>query len=206
MPDSIAGLSESGVNAKHTGKSCSHLELVVRECWLMLQGMVSVFLIDCEAFLRICRIRSVFPGPREIGERNQEPVYRDSWLSYLPKLHSGRNIRDIHGRWEKNPSMEFPDFLLHTFILHKPLIFTTSLEIFIKKWPMHSSSTISTMAKWKNLHAPYRTEKLQMWCSLPADRHLTASVTLSACTEILRCAQDDGGGGKENRVTQGSYS
>jgi hypothetical protein len=133
VPDSIAGLSESGVNAKHTGKSCSRLELVVRECGLMLQRMVSVFLIDCEAFLRICRIRSVFPGPREIGEGNQEPVYRDSWFSYLPKLHSGRNIRDIHGRWEKNPSMEFPDFLLHTFILHKPLIFTTSLKNFILK-------------------------------------------------------------------------
>ena len=112
MPDSIAGLSESGANAEHTGKSCSRLELVVRECGLMLQRMVSVFLIGCLAFLRICRIRSDFPGPREIGEGNQEPVYRDSWLSYLPKLHSGRNIRDIHGRLEKNPSMEFTDFLL----------------------------------------------------------------------------------------------
>ena len=74
VPDSIAGLSESGANAEHTGKSCSHLELVVRECGLMLQGMVSVFLIGCEAFLRICRIRSDFPGPREVRERNQEPV------------------------------------------------------------------------------------------------------------------------------------
>ena len=82
MPDSIAGLSESGANAEHTGKSCSRLELVVRECGLMLQGMVSVFLFGCEAFLRICRIRSVFPGPREIGEGNQEPVYRDSWFSF----------------------------------------------------------------------------------------------------------------------------
>ena len=82
MPDSIASLSESGANAEHTGKSCSRLELVVRECGLMLQGMVSVFLIDCEAFLRICRIRSVFPGPREIGEGNQEPVYRDSWYPF----------------------------------------------------------------------------------------------------------------------------
>jgi hypothetical protein len=133
VPDSIAGLSESGVNAEHTGKSCSHLELVVRECGLMLQRMVSVFLIGCEAFLRICRIRSDFPGPRKIGEGNQEPVYRDSWLSYLPKLHSGRNIRDIHGRLEKNPSMEFPDFLLHTFILNKHPVFTTSLENFALK-------------------------------------------------------------------------
>ena len=131
--DSIAGLSESGANAEHTGKSCSRLELVVRECGLMLQRMVSVFLFCCHTSLRICRIRSHVPGPRDMGERNRKPVYRDSWLSYLPKLHSDRNIRDIHGRREENPSMEFPDFLLHTFILHKPLIFTTSLENFVLK-------------------------------------------------------------------------
>ena len=65
-------------------------------------------------------------GPGKSRRGNREPVYRDSWLSYLSKLHSGRNIRDIHDRWEQNPSMEFPDFFLHTFILHKPLIFTTS--------------------------------------------------------------------------------
>ena len=40
VPDSIAGLSESGANAEHTGKSCSRLEVVVRECGLMLQRMV----------------------------------------------------------------------------------------------------------------------------------------------------------------------
>ena len=91
----------------------------------MLQVMVSVFLIGCEAFLRICRIRSDFPGPREVEEGNREPV-QGFMASFLSKLHSGRNIRDIHDRWEQNPSMEFPDFLLHTFILHKPLIFTTS--------------------------------------------------------------------------------
>ena len=132
MPDSIAGLSESGANAEHTGKSCSHLELVVRECGLMLQRMVSVFLIGCEAFLRICRIRSDFPRPREVEEGNREPV-QGFMASFLSKLHSGRNIRDIHDRWEQNPSMEFPDFLLHTFILHKHPFFTTSLENFVLK-------------------------------------------------------------------------
>ena len=82
VPDSIAGLSESGANAEHTGKSCSRLELVVRECGLMLQGMVSVFLFDGHTFLRICRIRSGFSGPREVGEGNQETVYRDSCFSF----------------------------------------------------------------------------------------------------------------------------
>ena len=80
VPDSIAGLSESGANAEHTGKSCSRLELVVRECGLMLQRMVSVFLFCCHTFLRICRIRFNVPGPWDIVEGNQEPVYRDSWL------------------------------------------------------------------------------------------------------------------------------
>ena len=130
VPDSIAGLSKSGANAEHTGKSCSRLELVVRECGLMLQRMVSVFLFGGHAFLRICRIRSDFPGPREVGEGNQEAVYRDSRRPFC-HLHSGRNIRDIHGRREKNPSMEHPDFFLHTFILHKHPIFTTYLQIFV---------------------------------------------------------------------------
>jgi hypothetical protein len=68
VPYSIAGLSKSGANAEHTGKSCSHLELVVRECGLMLQRMVSVFLFGGHAFLRICRIRSDFLGPGKSGK------------------------------------------------------------------------------------------------------------------------------------------
>ena len=64
-------------------------------------------------------------GPGTWGRENREPV-QGFIASCLSKLHSGRNIRDMHDRWEQNPSMEFPDFLLHTFILHKPLIFTTS--------------------------------------------------------------------------------
>ena len=75
VPDSIAGLSESGANAEHTGKSCSRLELVVRECGLMLQRMVSVLLFDGHAFLRICRIRFDVPGPREVGGREIGSLY-----------------------------------------------------------------------------------------------------------------------------------
>lgn len=133
VPVSIAGLSESGANAEHTGKSCSRLELVVRECGLMLQGIVSVFLFCCHTSLRICRIRSHVPGPRDMGGEKSEACIQGFMASCLSKLHSGRNIRDIHDRWEKNPSMEFPDFLLHTFILHKHPFFTTSLENFVLK-------------------------------------------------------------------------
>ena len=99
VPDSIAGLSKSGVNAKHTGKTCSHLELVVRECGLMLQRMVSVFLFVGHAFLRICRIRSVFPGPREIGEGNQETPWKDSFpICHVYREYSGRNAALAEGK------------------------------------------------------------------------------------------------------------
>ena len=78
------------------------------------------------SFLRICRIRSDFPRPREVEEGNREPV-QGFMASFLSKLHSGRNYRDIHDRGE----IEFfhgkrLHFSLHTFILHKPLLFTTS--------------------------------------------------------------------------------
>ena len=98
VPDSIAGLSESGANAEHTGKSCSRLELVVRECGLMLQGMVSVFLM-LSYFNVFCRIRF---APQAPGGRRAEAVslYTGTLYFLLPILHSGRDIRDIHGRQE----------------------------------------------------------------------------------------------------------
>ena len=79
VPDSIAGLSESGVNAEHTGKSCSRLELVVRECGLMLQGMVSVFLFDCLAFYESAEFVPIFPGK---SGRKIRSLYRDSWRPF----------------------------------------------------------------------------------------------------------------------------
>ena len=79
LPDSIAGLSESGVNAEHTGKSCSRLELVVRECGLMLQGMVSVFLFDCLAFYESAEFVPIFPGK---SGRKIRSLYRDSWRPF----------------------------------------------------------------------------------------------------------------------------
>ena len=66
VPDSIASLSESGANAEHTGKSCSRLELVVRECGLMLGGMVSVFLFDGHAFWNL---QNPFRFPWALGNR-----------------------------------------------------------------------------------------------------------------------------------------
>ena len=42
---------------------CSSPELVVRECGLMLQGMVSVFSIGCEAFYESAESVPISPGP-----------------------------------------------------------------------------------------------------------------------------------------------
>ena len=126
MPDSIAGLSESGANAEHTGKSCSRLELVVRECGLMLQGMVSVFLFDGHAFWNL-QNPFRFPGAGE-REGKIRSLYTGILDFFLSKLHSGRNYRDIHDRGEiESFHGKRPHFSLHTFILHKPPLFTTCL-------------------------------------------------------------------------------
>ena len=65
-----------------------------------------------------------FPGA---GKREGKigSLYTGILDSFLSKLHSGRNDRDIHDRGK----IEFfhgkrPHFSLHTFILHKLLLFT----------------------------------------------------------------------------------
>ena len=127
LPDSIAGLSESGVNAEHTGKSCSRLELVVRECGLMLQGMVSVFLFDCLAFYESAEFVLIFPGK---SGRKIRSLYRDSWRPFCQSCIPAGIFAIYMTDGTENPSMEFPDFLFHTFILHKHPFFTTFLKNF----------------------------------------------------------------------------
>ena len=89
----------------------------------------------CFVILLLTNLQNPFPRPWAPGHGGEksEACIQGFMESYLSKLHSGRNIRDIHDRWESNPSMEFPDFLLHTFILHKHPFFTTSLENFALK-------------------------------------------------------------------------
>ena len=133
MPDSIAGLSKSGANAEHTGKSCSRLELVVRECGLMLQGMVSVFLM-LSYFNVFCRIRFAPPRRLGAGERKQEVCIQGFFISFcqycIPAgifaiYMADRKMESFHG---KSSALS-----LHTFILHKPPFFTTSLKNFALK-------------------------------------------------------------------------
>ena len=92
----------------------------------MLQGMVSVLLRWVIIFFTNLQNPFRFPGAGE-REGKIRSLYTGILDSFLSKLHSGRNYRDIHDRWE----IEFfhgkrLHFSLHTFILHKPLLFTTS--------------------------------------------------------------------------------
>ena len=62
---------------KHGYKSVPHS--MADSC---CKGWYPCFLFCCHTFLGICRIRSGFLCPREVGEGNQEPVYRDSWFFF----------------------------------------------------------------------------------------------------------------------------
>ena len=104
---------------------CSNPELVVRECGLMLQGMVSVFLFDCLAFYESAEFVPIFPGK---SGRKIRSLYRDSWRPFCQSCipagifaiyKADKEIESFHG--------ELPDFSLHTFILHKHPLLTTSL-------------------------------------------------------------------------------
>ena len=62
---------------------------------------------------------------RESGRGEIRSLYTGILDFFLSKLHFGRNYRDIHDRGK----IEFfhgkrPHFSLHTFILHKLLLFT----------------------------------------------------------------------------------
>ena len=63
------------------------------------KGWYPCFCDGLSYFLRICRIRFASPAP---GEREEKigSLYTGIRDSFLSKLHSGRNYRDIHDRWE----------------------------------------------------------------------------------------------------------
>ena len=120
---------KSGGNAKSQENPASILLLSSGNAGSCCMWMVSVLLRWVIIFFTNLQNPFRFPGAGEWEEKIRS-LYTGILDSFLSKLHSGRNIRDIHDRWEKNPSMEFPDFLLHTFILHKHLFFTTFLKNF----------------------------------------------------------------------------
>ena len=108
--------------------SCSSPELVVRECGLMLDEMISVLWLDCHGLTYSAE--SVLPSRRPGSRRGEsgKSVYRDSLIplcqSCIPAgifaiYKADKEIESFHG--------ELPDFPLHTFILHKHPLLTTSL-------------------------------------------------------------------------------
>ena len=143
-PVSIAGLSESGGNAKSQENPASTLLLSSGNAGSCCKGWYPCFCDGLSYFLRICRIRFASPAP---GEREGKigSLYTGILDSFLPKLHSGRNHRDIHDRWEiESFHGKRPHFSLHTFILHKPLLFTTSPQkIFYSASPSFRSWPVS---------------------------------------------------------------
>ena len=126
MPVSIAGLSESGGNAKSQENPASTLLLSSGNAGSCCKGWYPCFCDGLSYFLRICRIRLASPAPGT-QERKSRSLYTGILDSFLSKLHSGRNYRDIHDGGEiESFHGKRPHFSLHTFILHKPLLFTTS--------------------------------------------------------------------------------
>ena len=113
--------------------SCSSPELVVWECGLMLDEMISVLWLDCHGFNVFCRIRSALKAPWE-PERGKagkgesgKSVYRDSLIPLCQSCIPAGIFATYMTDWDIESSMEFPDFLLHTFLLHKHPLLTTSL-------------------------------------------------------------------------------
>ena len=124
VPVSIAGLSESGGIAKSQENPASTLLLSSGNAGSYCMWMVSVLLRWVIIFFTNLQNPFRFPGAGEWEEKIRS-LYTGILDSFLSKLHSDRNYRDIHDRWE----IEFfhgkrPHFSLQPFILHKLLLFT----------------------------------------------------------------------------------
>ena len=122
----ISASLKSGGNAKSQENPASTLLLSSGNAGSYCMWMVSVLLRWVIIFFTNLQNPFRFPGAGEWEEKIRS-LYTGILDSFLSKLHSGRNYRDIHDRWE----IEFfhgkrLHFSLHTFILHKPLLFTTS--------------------------------------------------------------------------------
>ena len=98
-PVSIAGLSESGGNAKSQENPASTLLLSSGNAGSCCMWMVSVLLRWVIIFFTNLQNPFRFPGA---GEREGKigSLYTGILDSFLSKLHSGRNDRDIHDRGE----------------------------------------------------------------------------------------------------------
>ena len=95
----ISASLKSGGSAKSQENPASTLLLSSGNAGSCCKGWYPCFCDWLLCFLRICRIRFAFPAP---GEREWKirSLYTGILDFFLSKLHSGRNIRDIHSRKE----------------------------------------------------------------------------------------------------------
>ncbi len=99
VPVSIAGLSESGGNAKSQENPASTLLLSSGNAGSCCMWMVSVLLRWVIIFFTNLQNPFRFPGARGAGGKIRS-LYTGILDFFLSKLHSGRNYRDIHDRGE----------------------------------------------------------------------------------------------------------
>ena len=96
-PFSMAGLSESGGNAKSQENPASTLLLSSGNAGSCCMWMVSMLLRWVIIFFTNLQNPFRFPGAGEWEEKIRS-LYTGILDSFLSKLHSGRNYRDIHDR------------------------------------------------------------------------------------------------------------
>ena len=128
-PVSIVGLSESGGNAKSQENPASTLLLSSGNAGSCCMWMVSVLLRWVIIFFTNLQNPFRFPGAGEWEEKIRS-LYRDSWRPFCQSCIPAGIFAIYMTDGTENSSMEFPDFLLHTFILHKHPFFTTFLKNF----------------------------------------------------------------------------
>ena len=120
----------ASLSAKSQENPASTLLLSSGNAGSCCMWMVSVLLRWVIIFFTNLQNPFRFPGAGEREEKIRS-LYTGILDLFLSKLHSGRNDRDIHDRWEiESFHGKRPHFSRHTFILHKPFFFTTFLKNF----------------------------------------------------------------------------
>ena len=125
----ISASLKSGGNAKSQENPASTLLLSSGNAGSRCMWMVSVLLRWVIIFLRICRIRFASPAPGS-GRGKSGACIQGFLIPFCQSCIPAGIFAIYMTDGIENPSMEFPDFLLHTFILHKHPFFTTFLKNF----------------------------------------------------------------------------
>ena len=125
----ISASLKSGGSAKSQENPASTLLLSSGNAGLCCKGWYPCFCDWLLCFLRICRIRFASPAPGR-GRGKSGACIQGFLISFCQSCIPAGIFAIYMTDGTENPSMEFPDFLLHTFILHKHPFFTTFLKNF----------------------------------------------------------------------------